>query len=282
MSFGPRTWIPVAMLAMVWPLHADSAASGRGIAVSIPPQKFLAEQIGGDRVNVQVMLEPGQAPETFDPTPRHMARVAGADFYFSIGVPFEKAWLAEIQQQNPALRVIECCGQFARESDRIEGHDDPHVWVSPMRFLRAAELMRAALVSRDSANRRIYDQKYRTLSAELVMLHRDLRYLLKDRRINEFIISHGALGPLAKDQGLTQIALESGGKEAGPRTLVEITATARRLGIGTVFFLKQHNQGPARALARELNAELVEIDPLAENYLDNMRNIGRLLGAATR
>ncbi len=282
MSRGACIGFFVALLAMVPPVHAEPAASGRRVVVSIPPQKFLAEQIGGDRVNVHVMLEPGHAPETFEPTPRHMAMVAGADFYFSIGVPFEKAWLGEIQQQNPDLRVIECCGQFARESDRIEGHDDPHVWVSPMRFLRAAELMRAALVSRDIANRQFYDQKYVTLSAELVMLHRDLRYLLKDRRINEFIISHGALGPLAKDQGLTQIALESGGKEAGPKTLTDITATARRLGIRTVFFLKQHNQGPVRALARELDADLVEIDPLAENYLDNMRNIGRLLGAATR
>ncbi len=282
MSRGSCIWIFMAMLAMALPLRAEPGAGGRRIVVSIPPQKFLAQQIAGDLVNVQVMLEPGHAPETFDPTPRHMAEVAGADFYFSIGVPFEKAWLPKIRQLGPDLRVVECCEQFARPADRSAGADDPHVWVSPMRFLRAAELMRAALLSRDQGKRGIYDQKYRTFSAELVMLHRDLRYLLKDRRIDEFIISHGALGPLARDQGLTQIALESGGKEVGPKFLADITALARRLGIRTVFVLKQYNQGPARALARELNADVVEIDPLAENYLDNMRAIGRLLGAATR
>ncbi|MNC93181.1 hypothetical protein D3C83_97520 [compost metagenome] len=54
------------------------------------------------------------------------------------------------------------------------------------------------------------------------------------------------------------------------------------MNIRAVFVQKQHGRGPAAALARELGAELVEIDPLAENYLDNMRAIGRLLGAATR
>ena len=282
MSRGARIGFACTMLALTLASSAGAEPDISRIVVSIPPQKFLAEQIGGDRVNVHVMLEPGHAPETFEPTPRQMTGVAGADYYFSIGVPFEKAWLPEIQQQSPGLRVIECCEQFEKPAERSAGNADPHIWVSPMRFLRAAELMRAALTGRDSANRRIYDQKYRTLSAELVMLHRDLRYLLKDRRINEFIISHAALGPLAKDQGLTQIALETGGKEVGPKSLAEIAAQARRLGIRNVFVLKQHNQGPARALARELNAELVEIDPLAENYLDNMRAIGRLLGAATR
>lgn len=279
---GVALLLVLAVATAVAAPAGPDAAGGRRIFVSIPPQKFLAEQIGRQLVNVQVMLEPGHAPETFEPTPRHMADVAGADFYFSIGVPFENAWLRELQQQNPVLQVVECCAQFAKATARSDEHDDPHVWVSPMRFLRAAELMHAALLSRDIGNRAFYDRSYRNLSAELAMLHRDLRYLLKGRRINEFIISHGALGPLARDHGLTQIALESGGREVGPKTLADITALARRQGIHSVFLLKQHNQGPARALARELNAELVEIDPLAENYLDNMRAIGRLLGAATR
>ena len=274
--------ILLSMVALALMVAAPAAESGvRRIVVSIPPQKFLAERIGSHLVDVQVMLEPGHAPETFEPTPGRMAEVAGAAYYFAIGVPFEKVWLPEIAQQNQDLRVVECCAQFEPAPARDE-HGDPHIWVSPMQFLRTAQFMRAALGSRDVGGRAIYDRNYRKLSSELVMLHRDLRYLLKDRRINEFIISHGALGPLAQDYGLTQIALESGGRDVGPKTLAGIAALARSKNIRTVFVQKQHSQGPARALARELNAELVEIDPLAGNYLDNMRAIGRLLGAATR
>lgn len=275
-----------ALLLLLLACHPVSAAAlalerpARVVVVSIPPQKFLAERIGGPLVDVRVMLKPGYAPETFEPTPAQMTGLAGARYYFGIGVPFEGAWLPEIRRQNPELEVIECCAQFAPGDG--DGHDDPHVWVDPMQFLRAARLIHAALVSRDVGNRAIYDRNYRKLSAELTMLHRDLRYLLKDRRIDEFIISHGALGPLAEAYGLKQLALESGGREPGPRSLAAITDRARQLNIRAVFVQKQHGRGPAAALARELGAELVEIDPLAENYLDNMRAIGRLLGAATR
>ncbi len=271
----------VAALIMVLPVRAAPESGGLSIVVSIPPQKFLAQWIGGERMNVRIMLEPGHAPETFEPTPRQMAAVSGANFYFSIGVPFENAWLPEIQQQNPELRLIECCSQFAAASREHGGHDDPHIWVSPTQFLSAAERIYTALLSRDSGNSALYQKRYQALNAQLTMLNRDLRNVLKDRRINEFIISHGALGPLAEEYGLIQIALDSGGREVGPKTLAEITLLARRQNIRTVFVLKQHNQGPARTLARELDAELVEIDPLAENYLDNMRAIGRLLAAAT-
>ncbi|MBI1732621.1 MAG: zinc ABC transporter substrate-binding protein [Gammaproteobacteria bacterium] len=272
----------LAVFALAQTVQAGDDPRVTRVFVSIPPQKFLADRIGGDRVDVRVMLEPGHAPETFDPSPRRMAEVAGAEFYFSVGVPFEKAWLPEIRKQNPELRVIDCCVQDLEPAAPGAGRDDPHVWVSPMRFLDAAHVFSTALAQRDTVRKGIYTRNYRDLSAELVMLHRDLRYLLGNRRIDEFIISHAALGPLALDHGLIQIALESGGREVGPETLAGIAALARRLDIRAVFAVKQNSQAPARALARELDAELIEIDPLAENYLDNMRAIGRLLAQATQ
>jgi zinc transport system substrate-binding protein len=151
-----------------------------------------------------------------------------------------------------------------------------------MKFLAAAHAISTALGARDVSRKEFYIRNYRDLSAELVMLNRDLRFLLGKRRINEFIISHAALGPLARDFGLKQIALETGGKEIGPEELTRVADLARRLKIPTVFVVKQHSKAQARALARELDAELVEIDPLAENYLDNMRAIGMQLAAATR
>lgn len=254
----------------------------RTLTVSIPPQKFLAQRIGGPLVDVRVMLEPGHAPETYDPTPAQMARLAGARLYFSIGVPFERAWLPEIGRQNAELKIVECCTQFVVAHGDAHEHGDPHIWVAPMQFLRAAQLIHGALVQRDVGNRAVYDRNYRKLSEELTMLHRDLHYLLRGRRINEFIIAHGALGPLAEAYGLKQVALESGGREMGPRALADVVDLARRQRIRMVFVQKQHGSGPAAALAREIGAELVEIDVLAEDYLGNMRTIGRLLGMATR
>lgn len=254
----------------------------RTLMVSIPPQKFLARRIGGALVEVRVMLEPGHAPETYEPTPRQMVGLAGAQLYFSIGVPFESAWLPEIARQNSTLEIVECCARFLPVQAEAHGHGDPHVWMDPMQFHYAAQLIHDALVQRDPGNRPLYDRNYRELGEELTRLDRDLRELLADRRIDEFIISHGALGPLAVAYGLKQVALDAGGREMGPRALAGVVELARRQDIRIVFVQKQHGRGPAEALAREIGAELVDIDPLAGNYLDNMRAIGRLLGMATR
>ena len=59
------------------------------VFVSILPQKYLVERIGGNRVDVSVMVKPGLSPETYEPTPKQMAALNTARIYFRIAVPFE-------------------------------------------------------------------------------------------------------------------------------------------------------------------------------------------------
>ena len=69
------------------------AESPMPVFVSINPQKYFVQRIGGNRVDVQVMVAPGASPITYEPRPRQMADLAKAKIYFAVGVPFEDAWL---------------------------------------------------------------------------------------------------------------------------------------------------------------------------------------------
>ncbi|MGH8245870.1 MAG: metal ABC transporter solute-binding protein, Zn/Mn family, partial [Gammaproteobacteria bacterium] len=192
------------------------------VAVSIPPQKFLLDWIGGDRIRVHVMLEPGQAPETFEPTPRQMAVLAEAQVYFRIGVPFEGAWLNSTQAVNTSLAVVDCCNQFAAETQANgRPNPDPHVWVSPITALNIAELMTQELIRLDPPGRQNYASNFRDLRVALKQLDREIGNLLENRRTPYFIISHDSLGPFAEAYGLIQLSLEAGGKAAGPRAISE-------------------------------------------------------------
>ena len=75
------------------------------VAVSIVPQKYFVERIGGSRVDVLVMVPPGFSPATYEPLPRQMANLTGAQIYFRIGVPFEDAWLKRISSLQPAMKI---------------------------------------------------------------------------------------------------------------------------------------------------------------------------------
>ena len=58
------------------------------VFVSIPPQKYFLHQIGKQRLDVQVMVQPGASPATYEPKPRQMAAISRAHIYFAIGVSF--------------------------------------------------------------------------------------------------------------------------------------------------------------------------------------------------
>jgi len=76
------------------------------VFVSIIPQKYFVQQIGKDLVDVQVMVQPGASPTTYEPRPRQMMALSKAAVYFSIGVPFEKSWLGKIAAANPDMKVV--------------------------------------------------------------------------------------------------------------------------------------------------------------------------------
>ncbi len=68
--------------------------------VSILPQQTFVKAIGGEKVNISLMVKPGNSPHTYEPKPSQMRDISKADIYFSIGVEFEKAWLPKFMNQN--------------------------------------------------------------------------------------------------------------------------------------------------------------------------------------
>lgn len=248
------------------------------VFVSIPPQKFFVERIGGDRVEVSVMLEPGHAPETYEPPPRKIAALQSARLYVLMNVPFERGWRDALPAESPQFRVID---SGPRDEDP-SGHGDPHAWVAPEDARRIAGVIFEALLAADPSGAEMYRERHERLLGELAVLEDEMRGRLARARTPYFIISHASLGRFADAFGLEQIALEEGGREAGPRRLAAIIDLSRRERIRTLFVQSQYRSGAARTLARELGADIVEIDPLAEDYLAGMRAIAGAIADATR
>ena len=82
-------------------LPACLAADPLTVYVSIAPQRYFVQQIGMDRVNVQVLVEPGADPHTYEPRPRQMMALSKAAIYFAAGIEFEQVRLKKITAINP-------------------------------------------------------------------------------------------------------------------------------------------------------------------------------------
>ena len=104
------------------------------IFVSITPQKYFVERIGGNDVKVEVMVHPGESPATFNPKPKKMSRLANAILYFSIGVPFERIWISRLKAIHPDLKFISLNHSLSStiKSGHSQYKQDPHIWLSPL------------------------------------------------------------------------------------------------------------------------------------------------------
>ena len=267
------------------------AADVVNVFVSILPQKYLVERIGGDRVHVEVMVKPGLNAETYEPLPRQMAALNEADTYFLIGVPFESIWIEKIRAANHNLRIIDCCHELIPEGLHSDKHDvdatvmhayDAHVWTSPRNAIHIADIMLGALTDIDPVAREYYEKNHMALVLDLNNLDQFIKEQFTSLSNRYLMVAHPSWSHFADAYGLTQVALERHGTEIRPRELSGLINFARSNNIHTVYVDKQYNSASARLLARETGADIVELDPLAEDYINNLKNVAQTIVAGAR
>lgn len=279
-------------------------ASGKiPVFVSILPQQFVIERIGGGLVEVSVMVQPGASPATYEPSPRQMAALSSARAYFAIGVPFEHSWLDRISSANSELAMVHTDAGISKRAMAAHSHDehgddhgdghkdehqdgslDPHVWLSPILMRQVAANTCAGLVLIDPDNRTVYEKNLNGFLSDINLLDSDIRTVLSDVPGNErtFMVFHPSWGYFADQYGLKQVAIESEGKSPGPRELVEIIANGRELGVSVLFVQPQFSDKSAKVIASELGAQVVPLDPLAKDWDENLRNAADAFRQALR
>jgi zinc transport system substrate-binding protein len=167
----------------------------------------------------------------------------------------------------------------AAEHGPIEGAQDTdiHVWLAPYTVRIAAENIARAMESLDPARQAQYRVNLARFLADIDALDKDIRSMLSGLKQRNFMVYHPAFGYFAKQYGLVQIAIETEGKEPSPPRLISLIQQARRDGIRTVFVEKGYSTKSARVIAREIGGQVVELDPMAHDWLANMRRVAEVL-----
>jgi len=273
-------WLCALLLA---PLAAWAAPLD--VAVSILPQKFFVQTIGGADVRVQVMVRPGFDPATYDPTPRQLAELTQARLYFAIGVPFESSWLGRFQAVNPKMKIVYTqrgIQRLAAATGRPGPHPNPHIWLSPpLVRIQAANILRA-LVAADPAHAATFRRGYARLidiidAIDTKIGHKLLNVDLANRR---FMVFHPAFYYFARCYDLEEIPIQIEGKSPSPKELARLIQMARRDHIRVIFVEPQFSQRAARTLAAQIGAQVRIINPLPENWPAGMEAIAAALSEA--
>jgi zinc transport system substrate-binding protein len=281
-------------------VHADESLQ---VTVSILPQKYFVEKIGGHQVAVTVMVEPGAEPHVYDPKPQQMASLAKSKIYFAADVPFEDAWLKKFAAANPDMQIVhtetgiaklpmkgrdEHAGtthqqQAPHGEEHRHGVLDPHIWLSPPLVMIQARNMLDAFLMVDPAHKTLYDANYRKFMEEIVALDLDLLERFGELKGNkEFMVFHPAWGYFAEAYGLLQTPVETEGKEPKAADLKGLIEHARERGIKVIFVQPQFSSTSAKVIAEAIGGQIIAADPMAYDWAKNLQDVAEKFKAALK
>jgi zinc transport system substrate-binding protein len=270
-------------------LPADESVIG--IAVSVPPQAFIADRIGGERVAARAMIPPGSAPATYEPSPQQIVALSRARLYVKVGHPlfsFENRHLSSFLARHPRLEVVSMTATAT--GSRVPRFDisremldsDPHVWLSPRVVRSTAQEIEATLSGIDPQHAHEYAANLSRFVGEVDALDRQIRSTLAAARGRRFLVYHPAWGHFAREYGLEQLAVEKDGKEPGPIDLIAVIEEARGAGFEVIFVQEGFSQRSARVIAGEIGARIEPLNPLAYDWLANLRAAAEVIAPALR
>lgn len=274
------------------------------VAVSILPQKEFVHKVAGDLVDIHVLVPPNHSPEQYEPTPKDMIAFENADIYFTMGVPVEATVIDKLLSDTPDLKVISLVDAykeagykdllFEEDQDHHAGHDsheshegheghqghvhtpgqrDHHAWLSPQRVIPMVEAISTNLQDLDPAHADTYKANAQAYIQDLQALDKDIADAVAQITNPTFLCYHPAYAYLADDYKITMIPLEEDGHEASPARLQKVIDQAKAENIKVVFYQAEIDSRQAESLAREIQGKTVMLEPLAENYIDNLHNM---------
>jgi len=273
----------VVALAAALFIPKESGKGGEGseiiVVVTIPPQAEFVKRVGGEKVAVITMVPQWANPHTYEPTPAQLMNVSKAKMYVKMGsgIEFEIAWMDKIKSINENMLIVDCSKGI--ELLKEDGKADPHIWLSPKNAKIIVENIFKGFVQIDPANSTYYEQNKEAYLRELDALDKEISQILSKTSktsAHKFIVYHPAWSYFARDFGLEQISIEEGGKEPTPERIASIIEEAKRNNITKIFASPQFKD-KAEVIAKEIGGEVVEINPLAENYIENMRKFAEEL-----
>lgn len=274
------------------PSTGERAAGDDGLHVitAAYPYQWLVEQVGGEEVRVDQLLQAGGDAHDLELSPQQMVEISQqADlvvYEHNLVPPVDAAVASGIQGTalDVGTLVSEKAGDdhAADEADHgdeegtdtaDEEHADPHVWLDPTLMVPIAEGIRDELsrIAPDSAE--TFAANTDQVVADLAALDEEFTAGLSQCEVKVFIPSHEAFGYLADRYGLEQVAVRGLDSSVEPSAarIAEVQDIARREGVTTIFYETSASPQVSEAIARDAGLRTDVLDSIEAPAADDSR-----------
>ncbi len=276
--------------------RAYSAEAPITVLASFYPLQWMAEEVGGDLLDVTSLTPPGAEPHDLELTPTDVARVTDADVVVYLsgfqpavddavaaaqGTVFDAGDAADL---SLTVTPIEQGAGAAEEAAAT----DPHFWLDPLRVADVADAFAATLGQLDPAHADVFVANAQSLRARLADLDAEITEGLGDCAETNLVTSHNAFGYFADRYGLDQVGITglSPEDEPSPADIAAVTDFVQTNDVRTIYFETLVSADIADTVAQETGARTEVLDPLeglsdaseGKDYLEVMRsNLANLM-----
>lgn len=260
--------------------------SGKFITVSILPQKTFVEKIAGDDFIVNVLIPPGTSPAAYTLLPSQMEEISKSAIWFRIGyIGFEHSWQDKIAQANSKMKVVDLSEGLDLIAQVKEQHGDhfhlsgvdPHIWLSPVLVKEMAKRILDEVSKLNPEQSVKYKTNYLEFVKEIDQLNIEIANKLKPFEGRKIIVFHPSLSYYARDYGLLQYSLESGGKEPTPQRMKELIDLAVKENIKVMYIQGELDREHARVFAEEVGGEIIQVRPLDPAWVENLMEMTNII-----
>lgn len=278
------TLLSFALLTLTVSCAGNTPVGKDNITVSIEPLRYVMESIAGDRYNINVLTPAGASPETYQLTPQQLTQLRESRMYVRMDtLGFESNQLNKITESIPHIFSVKASAGltplwkegYGSESDSI--NTDPHTWTSPINMKTIAKNICEALCEMDTTNRELFSHNMKHFSEHMDSIDASVRQMLADVPTRSFLVYHPSLGYFARDYGLRQISLEHNGKSPSAERMERLVKQCREDSVRVIFLQKEYSERSVRAIAEELDAKIVVVNPLSYDWNTEILNIAKAL-----
>lgn len=267
-------------------------ASKMLVAASIAPLADFSRQVGGDLVEVELLVPPGSNPHTYQIEPAQMETLSKASVLILNGVGLEFWSRNAIDAADNRDLVV----ATTADGIEIEDHGDhahgemgnPHVWLDPLNAIHQVEKIRDAFIEADPTNSTAYRARADRYIAELKQLDKHIRSEVAQFKSKSFVSFHPTWVYFAHRYGLVEAATieESPGREPSPKVIRNAIDVARRLNAKAVFTEPQMSPKAAQVVAEEAGAKVLLLDAFGKppdySYIEAMQSNIETMAEALR
>jgi zinc transport system substrate-binding protein len=272
------------------------------VAADIAPLADFCREVGGDRVEVEMIIPAGASPHAYELTTGQMKYLSQADVLVINGLDLTP-WADDIftALDNPGLITV-VAGEEAPKGDLLPAAQDdhhehgiynPHVWLDPNLATYIVEAIRDAFIEAEPVDESTYRANADSYIKELEGLDGWIRKEVSGYNSLKFVSFHPSWTYFARRYGLDQVAVieELPGKEPTADEIAVLVDSIIEQGVRAIFAEPQLNPQAAEVIAEEAGGqvEVKILDPLGDpddpstgTYLEMMRHDVQLMGEVLR